>query len=191
MKEAAVQLANSGLVFVLSAIAIRWTIFPAVVFIIRGRKEADHLGIPKDIQNKAMSNSVLVSIVPSLPIIIIMTVMMPLLGRYISWLRLSVNGPAMYENMAADITARSFGLTSLADPNFTPEIFVGILWVMTLGVIQYPLVNALFLKSLDKGFTKLKAKGGFIEKATPAIFIGVMCVYLIPYIANKLDCHKE
>lgn len=57
------------------------------------------------------------------------------LGRYFPWVRLSVVGSAAYEGMAADLAAQSMGLQGFADPEMTPNIFIIIMLVMTIGII--------------------------------------------------------
>lgn len=174
--------ANSFLMLVLCFIPILIITIQAIVFLIRAWREAGNMGISKQVRKKVITNSAIFSLIPSLPIIIIMAVLMPALGKYLPWLRLSVIGSAMYENMAADIAVKSFGLSGIADSGLTPSIFVSVAWVMTLGVIMYPLANILFLKKYDSGIKKAQAKGSFIEKAIPAMFIGIMALYVGPYL---------
>ncbi len=176
--------ANSGLMFILCLIPIVIIAIQAVVFLIRAYREAGNMGITAATRKKVIINSAVFSIVPTLPIILIMAVLMPALGKYLPWLRLSVIGSAFYENMAADMAVKAFGLTGIADTGMTPSIFISVAWVMTLGVLMYPLANIFFLKSLDKGFKKMKSKGGFLAKITPAMFLGLMAAYGGSYVAN-------
>ncbi len=177
-------LANSGLMLILCVIPIVIVTVQAVIFLMRAWREADRIGIDKGVLKKVVVNSAIFSIVPSLPIIIIMAVLMPALGKYLPWLRLSVIGSAMYENMAADMTVKAFGLSGIADSGLTPSIFLSVAWVMTIGIISYPIWNIIALKRYDMKITSMKGKGGFIEKAIPALFVGVMAVLGIPQLVN-------
>ena len=177
-------ISNSGLMLILCIIPITIVIVQAVVFLNRAWKEAERIGIDKGILKKVAVNSAVFSIVPSLPIIIIMAVLMPTLGTFFPWLRLTVIGSAMYENMAADITVKAFGLAGVADPGMTPSIFLSVAWVMTIGIISYPIWNIIALKKYDKKLSSMKNKGGFIEKAIPALFTGVMAVLGAPMLVD-------
>lgn len=176
--------ANSGLMLVLCAIPVIIIAFQAILFLMRAWKEADRLGISVETRKKVVANSAVFSIIPSLPIIIIMAILLPALGKYLPWLRLSVIGSAMYENMAADMTVKAFGLAGVSDSGMSPAIFTSIAWVMTLGVIMYPLANIFILKKYDSGIKKGVRKGGFIQYAIPAMFVGVMAVFTTPYLVH-------
>jgi hypothetical protein len=178
------ELANSGLVFIMAAIPIAMVVFQAIVFLVRAWREALSLGIDTGILKRVVANSAVFSIIPSLPIILIMAVLMPALGKYIPWLRLSVLGSAMYENMAADMAVKTFGLFGVSDPALTPSIFISVVWVMTLGVVSYPFINAIFLKKYDGAMEKAKKQGGFAEVAIGALFIGVMAAYMPPMLTD-------
>jgi len=86
--------------------------------------------------------------------------------------------------MAADTTVKTFGLHGIADSAMTPSIFLSVVWVMTLGVISYPLLTALFLKKYTTGVEKLKQGGGFIQVAIPALFVGLMGPLVFPTLLN-------
>ncbi len=184
MNPETMAIANSGFMLLLCAIPIAIVLFQAIIFLIKAWREAKAIGIPVSTLKRVATNSAVFSIVPSLPIIIILSVLMPALGKYFPWLRLSVIGSAMYESMAATTTVKSFGFMNLVDSHITPSIFLSIAWVMTLGIISYPIANIIFLKRYDTTVTSLKRKGGFIEQAIGALFIGFMAVMGIPELVN-------
>lgn len=176
--------ANSGLLLVLCAVPVAIIAVQAIIFLVRAWKEAGRLGISMETRRKVITNSAVFSIIPSLPIIIIMAVLLPALGKYLPWLRLSVIGSAMYENMAADMTVKAFGLSGVADSGMTPSIFISVAWVMTLGVILYPLANIFILKRFDSGIKRGVSKGGFMQYGITAMFVGVMAVFVTPYLVR-------
>ena len=178
------QFLNSPLMFILCLIPIVIVLFQAVMFLLKAWNEADKIGIETSVLKKVVVNSALFSLVPSLPIVIILAVLMPTLGKFFPWLRLSVIGSAFYENMAADMTVKAFGLSGVADTGMTPSIFISVAWVMTLGIISYPLLSIFALKGYDRKMTKMKSKGGFIEVAIPAMFLGLLAVLGVPYLVN-------
>ena len=184
MNSEVMAVANSGLVFLLALIPIVLVVIQAFIFLGSAWKEGRKIGIKQGTLRKVVVNSVLFSIIPSLPIILIMAVLMPALGKYIPWLRLTVLGSAPYENMAADLAVKSFGLFGIADPGMTPSIFISVVWVMTLGVVSYPFVNGFFLKKYDGKLEKVKSGGGFAEVAMGTLFLGVMAAYMPPMLID-------
>jgi len=109
---------------------------------------------------------------------------MPVLGKYIPWLRLSVIGSAIYESMAADMTIKSFGLSGLGDMGINSSIFVSIVWVMTLAILVGPILNIFLLKSYDKKLRSIRSSGGFLAVATGALFIGMLSLMGVPLLMN-------
>lgn len=114
MKEH-LTIANSPLMFVLCSIVILFVVVQAVLFMRRAWKHGTEIGLDKGIMKSTVTGSALFSIVPSIPILIILVMLMSVLGNYFPWLRLSVIGSSSYENVAANIAARSFGLLSYTD----------------------------------------------------------------------------
>ncbi|WP_313151662.1 DUF5058 family protein [Lacrimispora sp.] len=179
------DIANGGVVFLLCAVVIAYVLAQAVIFMRKAWARGLELGMEKKSIKKVMINSCVVSILPSLPILIILLLLMPSLGRYFPWLRLSVIGSGVYENMAADVTAKAFGLEGIADNRFSLEIFVSAMWVMTIGIIWGPLYTAFGSKLIQKGIKVLKGKQ---EKRFQAIFasmfIALLCVFSGPYLST-------
>lgn len=181
------DIANGGLLFLLCGIAVLFVAGQAFLFMQKAWKQGLALGMKKETMKKVIQNSVVFSIVPSLPIVIILATLMPNLGRYFPWLRLSVVGSGTYEQMAANATAQAFGLAGVADAGFTKEIFVAAMWVMTIGIIWGPLYTALGSKYIQKGIGMIKGKN---EKQFNAIFatlfIALLAVFAGPYLAAPI-----
>lgn len=178
------KIANSNLLFILVSIVMLMVAVQAVLFIRMAIKRSRELGIKQATMNKVVTNSATFSILPSLPIIITLLVMMPALGKYVPWLRLSVVGSAMYESLAADIAIKQFGYTGLGDMAITENIFGSIFVVMSIGVVTGPLLNTLFLKKYDMSMKKMSKSGGFMALITGAVFMGFMVVNIIPRALN-------
>lgn len=178
------SIANSSTTFLICLVAVVVVTIPSLLFLRLSLREAKNLNISNETIKKTITNSAIFSVVPSLPILITLAVLMPLLGKYIPWIRLSVIGSAMYETMAADTTIKSFGLTGLGDPNLTSSMFISLLWVMSLSILTGPVLNIFALKSYDKKLKTMRTSGGFLSVATGALFIGVMAVMGIPIVFN-------
>ena len=117
------------------------------------------------------------------------------LGVPFSWLRLSVIGALQYELNVAEIAAQSAGLPSLRIEQLSPEIFVTIALVMTVGILGGIICCIFFLKKyLSKLQSKPKAtaandeesKPGFGAHATTAMFVGLCAAYLGSYVGKAV-----
>lgn len=179
------EVANSNILFLLCALTILIVLIQSVLFIVKAMKRAKEMGIEKSVINKTMTNSAVFSILPSLPIIVMLLALSVPLGRYFPWVRLSVVGSAVYESMAANVAVVNMGLVDISDPNITPTIFGIVVWVMTLGIIWGIVFNIFFMNKLDQYTKKAKAtKNAFIPIFSGALFSGMLAVLSVPYIGN-------
>lgn len=178
--------ANAPILFLLCALTIAVVVIQAIVFIWVAWRRGKEIGISKQVMRRTMTNSAVFSIVPSLPIIVMMLALSQALGRYFPWMRLSVVGSAAYEGMAADLAAQGMGLQGFTDPNMTPTIFTTIMVVMSVGIIWGIVFNIFFMKRLDQ-FSKSqkgRAAGGFVSIFSSALFIALLITLSVPYVAN-------
>ena len=179
------EVANSSLMLCLCAAVVIFILFQALIFIRISWKRGLEVDLSKDVMKRAMINSAIFSIVPSLPIVLMLAVLTVNLGKYFPWLRLSVIGSAVYENMAADMVAKASGLSGIADPNFDLSVFTMAMWVMSVGIIWGIVFNIFFMKSLDRFSKKAKASDNkFIPVFSSALFIGMMALMSAPYLTN-------
>lgn len=179
------KVANSNILFLLCALTILVVLIQSVLFIAKAMKRAKEMGIEKSVINKTMTNSAVFSILPSLPIIVMLLALSVPLGRYFPWVRLSVVGSAVYESMAANVAVVNMGLVDISDPNITPTIFGIVVWVMTLGIIWGIIFNIFFMNKLDQYTKKAKAtKNAFVPIFSGALFSGMLAVLSVPYIGN-------
>ena len=179
------KVANSNIVFILCALTILVVLIQSLLFINKGIKRSKELGIKKEVISKTITNSAIFSIVPSLPILIMMFALSVPLGRFFPWLRLSVVGSAVYESMAANVAVVSQGLADISDPNLTPKIYGIVMWVMTLGIIWGIVFNIFFMNKLDKFSRKVKSKeSNFIPIFSAALFSAMLVTLSVPYVAN-------
>lgn len=181
------DVANSKTMLLLCSAVIIFVMIQAVLFIRAAWRRGVELGIERATMKKAMTNAAVFSVVPSLPIIVMLTVLTVNLGQYFPWLRLSVVGSAAYENMAADMVAKAAGLAGIADPGFDLSTFTMAMWVMSIGIIWGIVFNIFFMKSLDKFSKKAQAKesgSGFMAVFSSALFIGMLSLMSAPYLTN-------
>ncbi len=179
------EVANSKLMLGLCFVAITVVFVQSILFIRVAWRRGVEVGIDKGVMKKVMTNSVIFSVIPSLPIIIMLMVLSVPLGRYFPWLRLSVVGSASYESMAANMVATGSGLESMTDPNMTLAIFTSAMWVMTIGIVWGIIFNIFFMRSLDNFSKKAKASNNtFVPVFSAALFLGMLSVLGVPHAAN-------
>jgi len=173
--------ANGSTLFWLCVPVIVCAVVQALLFLRKAWRRGLELGMTKGEMKKVITSSAVFSIVPSLPIVVMMMMLIPVLGKYIPWMRLSVIGSGTYEYMAADFTVKAAGLSGLTDPGMNMNIFITIVWAMTLGILVGPLFIVLFFKSYDKGLKTLSGKkNSFMPFLINATFFGMLSVFIAP-----------
>ena len=173
------EIANSNYIFKIGAIVIAFVFIQSIIFLRKAWKEGMKIGLGKDKMLLAVKSSAIFSIVPSLPILIALIAMVPVLGLPFPWIRLSIIGSAPYELMSAEIGAKSMGISGLGSPNYTAEVFANSMWVMSVGIIWSLLICILFLKRIQKGMTNMKKKdSAWGEILISALYFGVLSVFI-------------
>lgn len=176
--------ANSSIMVLFCGLAIIVVLIQAVIFFRIGWKRALVLGFTKEELKRVVKSSAIFSIVPSLPILISYVILLPALGKFFPWLRLSVIGSAAYETMVANMAVTSFGFDSLGNADFEPEIFGALLWVVTLGVFLSSM-TVLVLKKYDSKMQSITSEGNSFGGAIPNImFLGMMATLSAPYLTD-------
>lgn len=182
------DIANSSAMAILCGITILIVLLQPVLFIFAAVKRSKELNMSKEELKEAATSSAVFSIIPSLPIIISYLILVPSLGRYFPWLRLSVVGSASYETMAANMAAEAFGLESISVPNIPVDVFVSIVFVVTVGILGGNIFNVFFLKTYDKKVESLKNKNAkMVPVITTAMFLGLYGTMTAPHITNFTD----
>lgn len=178
------NVANSPVMAIFCGSAILVVLVQAVVFFRMAWRQALEMGLSKADLMKVVKSSAVFSIVPSLPIIISYMILLPALGKFFPWLRLSVIGSATYETLAANMAVTSFGFDSLGSADFSPDVFGSLLWVVTLGVFLSSL-SALLLRRFDSKMQSVTTDPNSFGKVIPNImFLGMMATLSAPYLAD-------
>lgn len=180
------EFANSWGMFILCAIVIAFVILQSILFYKRAYHRGLEIGIPKKDLRRITRSSGIFAIVPALPILIFLLMLSPALGKFFPWLRLSVIGSGIYENLVANQVT-----TALGAPNFeglTMEGFIIIMFTMTFAILGGIFASIFFLKPLSKKIGKMEEDtGGFGPHLVPAMFIGLISAMAFPYFLPKLS----
>ena len=179
------EAANSSVMAVLCGITILIVLLQPILFLAAAVKRGKELNMTKEEMKNAAVSSAVFSIIPSLPIIISYLILVPSLGRYFPWLRLSVVGSASYETMVANMAAEAFGLESITVENIPLEVFVSIVFVVTIGILGGNIFNVFFLKTYDKKVEKIKGENAaLVPMITTAMFLGLYGTMAAPHLTN-------
>ena len=138
------NVANSWWMYMLGAVVVLFVLAGCIFFIIKAFKDAKNLGMDSKMLKKVIFDSFLFTILPSVSILIGVVALSGKLGVPLPWIRLTVIGALHYEGAA--VKAVIGDATSVA----TPEMFVTIAFVMTLGILTGPLFCLFGFKAYDK-----------------------------------------
>lgn len=103
-----------------------------LIFMKKAWKRANGLGLTNQQIRKGLTTGISISIVPTLPILVVFLSLMPLLGTPLPWMRLSVIGSAYYETYAATTALGCVGET-LTVNGYSAVGWIAAVWVMTVG----------------------------------------------------------
>jgi len=173
------NIANSSLMYIMVAVVIAVVFIQSVVFFIIAWKRGLALGLTKRKMLDAVRSSAIFSVVPSLPILLALVAMVPVLGIPFPWLRLGVIGSAPYELLAANIGAQSMGVQGLGQSGYTEQVFMNSMWIMSLGILWSPVIFLLFAKRLQTGMTNMKKNDSkWLEILIASLFFGMISVFI-------------
>ena len=175
------DIANSGFMFILCAIPVCVILVQTILFIRLAWKQGIEIGFDEEKMKQCVKTSATFSIIPSLPILIVLVVLMPLsvsIGKFFPWLRLSNIGAGAYEAVAAGVGLSATGAADYSE--LTLAGFLTIMMCMNLGMSVAPLNTLITLKSYDKTLRKAKKSNPFMVIGTAAAFTGIIARLTIP-----------
>jgi hypothetical protein len=181
------DIANSSFLAIMGGMVFVFILLQSALFLRKAWNRGIESGMDKAKLKGAIRQSTIFSIIPSLPILISLIAMAPVLGIYFPWIRLSVVGSAVYELMAADVGAKSMGITGLGGEGYTAAVFANSMWLMSLGIVWGLLMVLFFLKRIQGTISKAKSKdAGWVPVLIAALFAGLLSVFLGDTIAASL-----
>lgn len=139
------QIVNSWWMYLLGVVVLLVVLIGSVFFIVRSYQDAKRINMDTKILKKTIINSALFTILPSISILIGVITLSGTLGVPLPWIRLTVIGALHYEGVAAKSAYKDIALSTM-----TPEMFVTIACVMTIGILSGPLYCLIGFKSYDK-----------------------------------------
>ena len=177
--ESYLELANAKVLGWAVAGIVVFVLAQTLLFLAVAVRRGRAAGINGAAMRRAFRAGVTTSVIPTLPILMALIAIAPVLGLPISWMRLSVIGSAPYELMAAGIGAKTMGVSSLGGEGFTAAVFANAVWVMCIGSFWAIMIVAFFYKGIKKRYA-LKSRGDshWQEVLTGACFMGVFALFM-------------
>lgn len=175
------SIANHPLVFAVCGIVLFVILIQSLLSLRLAWRRGMEIGMDRKQMLAVIRSSAVFSVVPSLPIVLSLMAIAPVLGLPFSWMRLSVIGSAPYELIAAGIGAKSMGIADLGAPGYTAQVFGNSMWVMTVGILTGLLLSIFTLKKYQgsmKAIGKKDSKWAAI--LVNALFFGMLSVFIGP-----------
>lgn len=126
------EIANRSWMFVWVTVVIAAVMLQCFVYMKRAWRRAETLGLDASQIRKGLTTGIGVSILPTLPILIVLLSLIPLMGTPLPWLRLSVVGSAMYETLAATTGVNSVGENLIVN-GYSAYAWTAAAWTMSFG----------------------------------------------------------
>lgn len=175
------KVANSTLMLILCSIVILFVLLQAVLFYKKAYGRGRAIGIESKELKKVTRSSAIFTIIPALPILLFLILLAPGLGLYFPWLRLSVIGSGIYESLIANTISQGAGFASI--DQISMDVFVVIMFTMTLAIILGPILTIFTLKPFSKKIEELdNRKDGFGAQIVPTIYAALFLAIAIPLI---------
>lgn len=183
---------NAAPMFLIAGGVILFILALSVIFLVRSWRAGVAMGIDKTKLRRAVTSSATFTLLPSVSILLGVIALSGSLGIPLPWMRLSVVGALHYEGNVADVAARAAGMSGgLGSGEMTPQLFVTIGLVMTLGILAGCILCVVLLKKYLGKVNKAGAKGGkqtgkknFGDVVFAAMFVGLVSAYIGSYLGE-------
>lgn len=170
MKMPYTDIANSTWMFLWVSLVIATALLQCAVFMRRAWKRARALGLENVQIRKGLKTGITVSILPTIPVLVVLITLMPLLGVPLPWLRLSVVGSAMYETAAASVGIQAVGEEMVMN-GYSAYAWAAAVWTMSFGASMSVLWSSAAIRPVSGLYDKL---GKFDVKLVLAVGAGCM-----------------
>jgi hypothetical protein len=178
-----ISIANSALLYVIGGVVIVFVLIQSVLFLRKAWKRGVAMGMDNKKLKDTVRASATFSIVPSIPILLGLIAMAPVLGIPFPWIRLSIIGSVSYELIAAEMGAQALGLNGLSDPGFNAVAFVNTLWIMTIGIVWGLVFCVFFLKPYQRRLQNVRKRdAAWGEILIMSLFFGVIASFVGPFV---------
>lgn len=172
---------NAPWMFIFVGVLLVLVILQCVIFMKRAWDRALGLGLAPNQIKKGLTTGISISIMPTLPVLVVFLSLMPLLGTPLPWLRLSIIGSAAYESYAASVAVGCVG-EELVVNGYSMAGWIAAVWVMTIGGSACVLWSSLAVKPISVLYKKAeKVDMGLVFAIGGGCLSGVMAYVSVAY----------
>lgn len=177
--------ANNSVFSIAAVIITLLVALQALLFIRFSFKEGLKLGLTRARMIKALRTGFVTSIVPSIPAVVALIAMIPVLGLSIPWIRQTIMGSTPYELTAAGIGAKAMGVAGLGGEGYTASVSASSVWIMTMGSIWAVLIVVFFMNKLQQKYSKMTTGDPKWKMVlVNAAFFGVFSIFIADPIVS-------
>jgi hypothetical protein len=147
------EIANSSWMYAWVAVVVVLTIAQSIFFMLKAWKRGRELGLSPNQLRKGITIGFSISILPSLPVLLVLISLMPLMGVPLPWLRLSVIGSPMIETIAANIGVTAVGEEMVVN-GYSAYAWSSAAWTMTVAGCATVLWSVIATKPISSIYDK-------------------------------------
>lgn len=145
-------------ILILAALLVGFTFVQAILFMRHALKFNDKYKLfTRDEIKNAIKTSAVISIGPSMSVMVVVLSLIPLMGAVVTFMRCGVIGAADFELINAKLAVETIGV-AFDDPNLSPAAFTIAIFGCTLASAPYFLHLILTCKPMDKLAIKSASK---------------------------------
>ena len=172
---------NAPWMFIWVSVILLAVIAQCLIFMRKAWKNAERIGISRpEIQN-GLRTGITISILPTVPVLLVFLSLVQLLGTPLTWLRLSVIGSAHYEAYAASVAVNCVGEELLLN-NYSANGWVTAVWIMTIGGSVCLIWSSLAIRPISKIYQRAEALDmGLVSAIGTGCLIGIMGYVSVAY----------
>lgn len=175
------DICNSGWMYLWVFILLALVLAQCIVFMRKAWKHGLEIGMTGAEMKNGLRSGITVSILPSLPVLLVFISLMPLLGTPLVWLRLSIIGSAHYEAYAASLAVNCVG-EELVLNGYSINGWIAAAWVMTIGGSLYVLGAVIFIRPVNKLYGKAQSFDmGLVTAIGTGCLMGIMGFVSVAY----------
>ena len=151
------DICNAPWMYIWVGVLLIAVIIQCLIFMKKAWTRARGLGLSNQQIRKGLTTGITISIVPTLPVLVVFLSLMPLLGAPLPWLRLSVIGSAYYETYAATTALECVGesLTVNGYSAVAEKVDMGLVLAIGSGC----LAGVMAYVSVAYGFGQMSTQG--------------------------------
>lgn len=178
---------NSPWMYLWVVVLLIAVIIQSLIYMRKAWLHASYLGIHRKDIKKGLTTGITISILPTIPVLLVFLSLIQLLGTPLVWLRLSIIGSAHYEAYAASVAMGCVGEELILN-GYTIKGWIMAAWVMTIGGSACIVWSTLAIKPISKMYEKAASLNMKLVGAIGSgCLVGIMAFVSVAYGLGDLN----